>query len=123
MVTLDMSKVFEADKHPDFLDEMNGTNTRNIIKRWLCGYLSGKETYVEFKNTRSARRVMWQGVPQGNVLSPTLFNFNSTLPTSLTSISIISDADDGAVLASRYDISDLCTKLKEFYPLYILDQK
>ena len=40
------------------------------IKRGLGNYLSGRQTYVTFRNINPKYRRVKQGVPQGGVLSP-----------------------------------------------------
>lgn len=42
--------------------------------RWLLNYIQGKQTFVEFRGTKSKHSQIQQGVPQGGVLSPLLFN-------------------------------------------------
>ena len=56
------------------LDNVFNTMLPNQLKRWLLVYMIGRKPYVELKEFKSNRRLAKQGVPQGGVLSPNLFN-------------------------------------------------
>ena len=82
------------------------------IKRWLGNYLSGRQTYVTFRNINSKYRRVKQGVPQGGVLSPTLFNlYMSRLPFPPEGIKLITYVDDCTLLSSSTNIDEICSKL------------
>ncbi|XP_076062668.1 uncharacterized protein LOC143037903 isoform X1 [Oratosquilla oratoria] len=68
----------------------------NNTKRWLANYLAGRNAYVSYNGQSSHIRNIKNGVPQGSVLSPTLFNlYMHDLPTPDNSeIQISSYADD-----------------------------
>ena len=88
------------------------------IKRWLGNYLSGRQTYVTFRNINSKYRRVKQGVPQGGVLSPTLFNlYMSRLPLPPEGIKLITYADDCTLLSSSTNIDEICSKLNSFLPV------
>ena len=60
-------------------------------------HLRGCGTYVEFRELKKVR----QGVPQGGVLSPALFNtYMSLLPTPPPNIKVVSYAYDITILSS-----------------------
>ena len=81
-------------------------------KRWLCSYLQGRQTYVEFRNAKSTLRKVRAGVPQGGVLSPILFNaYMSGLPTAPDGIKLTSYANDCTSYASGPTIPPICEKL------------
>ncbi|KAF2350797.1 Reverse transcriptase domain [Trinorchestia longiramus] len=50
------------------------TELHNNTKRWLANYLSGRQTYVHYNGKFSKTHNIPNGIPQGSVLSPTLFN-------------------------------------------------
>ena len=84
-------------------------------KRWLCSYLPGRQTYVEFRNAKSTFRKVRAGVPQGGVLSPILFTaYMSGLPTLPDGIKLTSYADDCTSYASGPTIPPICEKLNSY---------
>jgi uncharacterized protein (UPF0147 family) len=115
MVALDMSKAFDTVSHKHLINNINDTTIPNNIKRWLNAYLRGRYTYVDFRDEKSKQRKMKQGVPQGGVLSPTLFNiYMSHIPTPPEDIKLISYADDCTLLITGTDITYMCNKLNNY---------
>jgi len=62
--------------------------------RWIYHYLKNRSTSVQIGDRLSERQVLSRGLPQGAVLSPTLFNIMmSDLPKS-PQVKVLSYADD-----------------------------
>lgn len=115
MVAVDLSKAFDTISIELLLQDIFNTNIPWIIKRWLNNYMSGRQTYVDFRNSKSSYRKVKQGVPQGGVLSPTLFNiYMSKLPTPPGDVTLVSYADDCSILTSGNEITELCSKLNYY---------
>ncbi|KAI5755231.1 hypothetical protein M8J77_015233 [Diaphorina citri] len=115
MVALDLSKAFDSISIEILLEDLLNTDIPWTVKRWLFSYMRGRSTYVDFRNTKSASRSMKQGVPQGGVLSPTLFNiYLSKIPAPPEDITLISYADDCTILATGHNITELSTKINEY---------
>lgn len=127
MVALDLSKAFDTISTEILLKDIHDSNVSPKIKRWINGYLSGRLTYVEFRGTKSKYRRMKQGVPQGGVLSPTLFNlYMSKLPKPKEDLTLITYADDCTILATGTNIKDLCKKINRYLTVinnWMLDRK
>ena len=61
---------------------------------------------------------MRQGVPQGGVLSPTLFNlYMSKMPLPPDDLKLVTYADDSTVLISGPKIEPLCAKVNTYLNL------
>ena len=120
---VDRTVLVALDLRPGF-DKVNINKLLNIIlaskipkytKRWLCSYLQGRQTYVEFRNANSIFRKVRAGVPQGGVLSPILFNaYMSGLPTPPDGIKLTLYADDCTSYASGRTIPPICEKLNSY---------
>ena len=101
LIALDLSPAFDTVAIPLLLRVILDSSMSPVIKRWLCGYLRGRQSYVEFRGAISRYRKVTQGVLQGGVLSPTLFNaYMAGLPIPPVSIKVFSYADDVTVLAT-----------------------
>ena len=115
MVAVDLTCAFDTVSHKILIKDINDLPLDPYIKRFLCGYLRGRKTFVEFRNHKSKCRQMRQGVPQGGVLSPTLFNmYISSMPAPPPGIKVTSYADDTTVMKSGPKIPPLCKALNEY---------
>ena len=100
-VAIDLSKAFDTVDHQLLLEDINNLDLNDHVKRFLCAYLRGRQTYVVFRNSKSTYRKVKQGVPQGGVLSPVLFNlYMASMPTPPGNIKLVSYADDSNILNS-----------------------
>ena len=109
LVALDLSKAFDTVSHTILFQDILQSSMPNNLKRWIVNYLSGRESFVEFRDKRSKPRRVKQGVPQGGVLSPLLFNFYlSKLPAPPQGVDVISYADDCTIMATGHNVDDLC---------------
>ena len=90
LVALDLRAAFDTVNINKLLNIIFASKIPKYTKRWLCSYLRGRQTYVEFRNAKSTFRKVRAGVPQGGVLSPFLFNvYMSGLPTPPDGIKLI----------------------------------
>ena len=104
------------------MEDINNLQLNGNIKRFLCAYIRGRQTYVEFRGSKSTFRKMRQGVPQGGVLSPLLFNlYMASMPQPPGNIKLTGYADDNTILNSgpRSELESMCTEINQY--LNILD--
>ena len=76
----------------------------------------GRQASVSWGGTKSKTRMFPNGVPQGAVLSPTLFNlFMSDLPTPLhPAVSISSYADDLTIVSQHHKVDVAAENLQSY---------
>ena len=74
LVALDLSKAFDMVSHDKLLDDVFNTTLSNQLKRWFLLHMTGRQSYVELRGAKFNKRLAKQGVPQGGVISPILFN-------------------------------------------------
>ena len=95
-VTLDMSKVFDTVN----IYKLTLTNIPIIIIKFKAIYIKG-QTCTQYNGTLSKLKRINTGVPQGGVLSPTLFNiYTSDIPLPPKDVQITTYADDTTITSS-----------------------
>ena len=95
-VTLDMTKGF------DTVNILTLTNIPNINIKFITNYIKGRQAWTQYNSTLSKLKRINTGVPQGRVLSPTLFNiYTSDIPLPPKDIQITTYADDITTTASH----------------------
>ena len=66
-----------------------------ILIKFITNYIKGRKAFTTYNNKTSTQRQFKTGVPQGGVLSPTLFNiYTSDIPSPPPNINITVYADD-----------------------------
>jgi len=74
----------------------------NNDKKWLVNFLTGRQAQVINHNSKSKFRILTNGVPQGSVLSPSLFNlFLHDLSNPTSNITTLIYADDLAITSQH----------------------
>ena len=114
-IALDMSKAFDTVNHHTLLNKIVQTNIPPLIIKFLSNYLRGRQAFTEYNSTRSKTRHIRTGVPQGGVLSPTLFNiYTSDIPTPHPNTHIITYADDITLYASHTNPDTIQDRLNPY---------
>ena len=114
-VAIDLTQAFDTVNHEILLKDIHELDLNHHLKRFLTAYLRGRQTFVEFRGRRSRYRKMRQGVPQGGVLSPVLFNlYMSKMPNPPGNIKLITYADDSNVLNSGQFLEPICIEINAY---------
>ena len=71
---LDMSKAFDTINIHTLIRKLLQTNIPGTIITLIANYIKGRKAYTTYRNHTSRQRQFKTGVPQGGVLSLTLFN-------------------------------------------------
>ena len=72
-VALDMSKAFDTINIQTLIRMLLQRNMPGRIIKFIANYIKWRETYTPYRNHTSIQRQFKTGVPQGGVISPTLF--------------------------------------------------
>ena len=101
---------------PPDINQIYNTNMHNNSRRWLANYLSGRKAHVNFNGIPSKIRPFRDGVPQGSILSPTLFNlFLHDIPTPTSQdTKILSYADDITITPTNAKHNPAATNAKHY---------
>jgi len=97
-----MTKAFDTVHLHKLIHKITNTDIPNTITRYIHNYIKGRTQYTTYNNTKSRLRNIKTGVPQGGVLSPTLFNiYTADIPTPPNdNIKLLTYADDITILST-----------------------
>ena len=110
-VAVDISKAFDTVDHWLLIKKILNTNLNVNAKRWLATYLRGRTASVLYQGVSSKKLYVRAGVPQGSILSPSLFAFfTADLPTDAEVSTAY--ADDVTVMDSGRKVEDLVPRLQ-----------
>ena len=80
------------------------TNIPGTIIKFIVNYIKGRKAYTTYINHTSKQRQFKTGVPQGGVLSHTLFN-TSDLPPPSAPVQVMAYADDITITSTHISTS------------------
>jgi len=86
VAAMDISKVLDTVPRNVLMSKILHTNLHPNYERWLAYFIAGRQSRVSYNGTLSKTRLFPNGVPQGAVLSPNLFNlflYDLHSPTSV----------------------------------------
>jgi len=73
LTLIDFSKAFDTVWHDKLIQKLLGINTPHCMVHWIKDFLTGRKAQVEIDGLKSQSFHLQAGVPQGAVISPTLF--------------------------------------------------
>ena len=89
----------------------NRSPAHTIIK-FITNYIKGRKAYTTFRNKTSTQRQFKTGIPQGGILSPTLFKiYTSDTPTPQAPVKLTTYADDITITSTHNDINIAITNI------------
>ena len=78
------------------------TNIPDTITKFIANYIKGRKAYTTYRSHTSRQRQFKTGVPQGGVLSTTLFNiYASDLLPPTAPVQVMAYADDITITSSH----------------------
>src|SRR6478609_5639223 len=104
VVSLDLSKAFDTVNIHSLIHKLHHTNIPPTMIKYIANYIKGRKGYTLHLNATSRPQQFKKGVPQGGVLSPTLFNIctsDISKPPKNTTLTIY--ADDMNPTASHHN--------------------
>ena len=105
-VALDMRNAFDTINIHTLIRKLPQTNIPGTIIRCIANYMKGRKAYKTYINHTSRKRQFQTGVPQGGVLSPTLFTiYTPDLPPPSAPVQIMAYADDITITSTHTSTS------------------
>jgi hypothetical protein len=92
-VFLDIEKAFNTTWHPGLLYKLAKLQFSNSLIKLISSFLSQRKFRVSVEGKLSTPRYMQAGMPQGSVLSPTVYNLyiNDTPKTPVVNLALFAD--------------------------------
>ena len=95
MMSMVMSMVMSMENIHTLTKKLLDTQIPPILIKFIANYIKGRKAFTTYNNKTSTQRQFKTGVPQGGILSPTLFNiYTSDIPSPPPNINITVYADD-----------------------------
>ena len=114
LVTKDVERAFDTVWHAGLRYKIcNNFNFPPLISKLLCSYLDNRKLKLKFLNHISETILMHAGVPQGGIISPTLYTiYTSDVPDTMFRDSLtLQYADDLTQLARHNTLSILVRRI------------
>ena len=94
-VALDMSKALDRINIPTLIRKLLQTKLPDTIIKLIANYIKVRKAYTTYINHTSSQGQFKTGVPQGDVLSPTLFNiYTADIPQPRAPFHVMVNPDD-----------------------------
>ena len=104
-VALDMSKAFDTINIHTLIRKLLQTNISGTIITLIANYINGHKAYTIYRNHTSSQRQFKTGVPQGGVLSPTLFNiYTADIPPPRAPVHVMAYTDHITITSTHTQV-------------------
>ena len=110
---VDLSAAHDTVNHRLLIQKLYNTTLDSQLCRVIQNLLSDRRFYVELNNERSRWRIQKNGLPQGSVLSPTLFNVYTNDQPILDGTRSFIYADDLCVTAQYPTFQEVEQQIEE----------
>ena len=105
VVLLDLSKASDSIDHCRLIRKLRGLGLSEPAVQWFKSYLSDRKQYVRIGSKYSSLCKINNGVPQGSILGPLLFNiYIDELPSIPENCSMESHVDDSKLLTFNINL-------------------
>ena len=110
---VDLSAAYDTVNHRLLIQKLYNTTLDSQLCRVIQNLMSDRRFYVELNNERSRWRIQNNGLPQGSVLSPTLFNIYTNDQPILDGTRSFIYADDLCVTAQYPTFQEVEKQIEE----------
>lgn len=119
-IFLDLSNAFNAVKLDKLTEKMAGANFPNDIITWVMCFLQNRKVSINV-NGVLVSRVISDGLPQGDVLSPTLFNVYTRQLHEVVEedVVLIQFADDFCILIKAKTVEEINEKGQRYINKFV----
>ena len=106
---LDLSKAFDSIQHNILYQKLENIGIEQNAIELIKSFLTDRQQRVKVNNVYSDWIDLSQGVPQGTVLGPLLFNlYVNDMLTCVEDCKLVQYADDTCIFISGKNIDEIC---------------
>ena len=123
-VVLDMRKAFNTINTHTLIRKLLQTTIPGTIIKFIVNYIKGRKAYTTYRNHTSNQRQFKTGVPQGSVISPTLFNiYTAEIPPPKSTIHVVAYTYDITITSKHTSTSVTKKSIRHTYIKFLPGQK
>ena len=101
-----MSKAFDTINIQTLVRELQQIKIPCTIIKFITNYINERKAYTTYRNNTISQRQFKTGVPQGGVLSLTLFNiYTADIPPPRAQVEVMIYADDITITSTHTSMS------------------
>jgi len=115
LIMLDLSKAFDKVNHKILIEKMKNLRFPISLVNYISSYLNDRMFCTKIKNTYSNYYECHSGVPQGSILSPTLYSIYVHDFESKINEYTIQYADDTSIIIDYTCLKELNSKLTKLH--------
>ncbi|PFX27068.1 RNA-directed DNA polymerase from mobile element jockey [Stylophora pistillata] len=113
IVFIDFRKAFDSVNHTILQEKLKAMGIAGNFLSWFCSYLSNRRQFVQLSGTKSNRRFIKYGVPQGSILGPKLFSvYVNDFPDAISDGELFMFADDTTIFTIGKDVDSIIVILQ-----------
>ena len=110
---IDIAQAFDSISHPHLLKKINDMGLVGNLPCFIRDFISGRRLSVRYSNVLSSPYSVTHGVPQGSVISPTLFLIMiDDICRNISGIQYSLYADDCAIWVSGHSLLECTTVMQ-----------
>src|SRR2546426_449458 len=110
-----MSKAFDRVNIHPLINKIHNTSIPPTIQKFIANYLKGRKAFTSYNQFTSKQQTIKTGVPQGGVLSPTLFNiYTSDILTPPPNVQLETYAYDISTISSSQHIKTAQNRIQPY---------
>ena len=101
-----MRKVLDTINIRTLIRKLLQTNIPSTMTKFIANYIKGRKAYTTYINHTSLQHQFKTGVPQGGILSPTLFNiYTADIPPPRAPVQVMVYAADITITSTHTNTS------------------